>query len=318
MFDMETYRQDLFDVFEGTELDTYIPTPEEDRMIAMEGLKDKVKGVYDKGLQTTDKVQADWDDKVDKFARSKAKSPEQRAKEQGKQFPDNTDYMDFNKEVNRIKAVLTAAKGVIWTVAIIVPPGTIPVILMAAAKIAVVDNAPLMNDFITGKLSLDEITNRSAEIVAEVSKIHRELGMVIDKLNKITIPISKNVANGLVGISKVLGVSIDKFKTAASAASAASLVAALKAMSKKYCAEASKVEKAEKAGAVKESVEEFSESAFEKEEMDLITQLKFAAFENVTDYNPYTVLDEFVEKCNYDNEYDYNLLLEAFDFVLAL
>lgn len=314
---MDAYRQDLFDVFEGTTLDTYIPTPEESYQMAMEGVKSKIDAVYSKSTGKTDEAQEKISQTIDKTARKIAKSPEERAKEQGKQFPDNTDYMKYSDEVTKIKNILTSVKGVLWTVGIVLPPGTIPAILLAAVKIAIIDNAPLMSDFLHGSLSIEEINNRGTEIIGEISKIHRELATVITKLGQISSPLTTQLSKGLVAISKALELSINKFKGAITAGSAAGLVSALKAMAKKYCATAKTVEKQDKA--VKESTdEEITESVFDQEEMNIITQLKFAAFENAKDYNPYILLDEFVEKCNYENDHDFDLLMNAFEFVYSL
>lgn len=321
MLNMEEYRQDLFDVFEGTTLDTYIPTPTEVYEASMKDIKDKAIHAIPEATRKVDtKVNEKTKPLADNIARKVVKSPEDRAKEEGQQFPDNTHYMKYSADVKKATNILNGFLNLPW----IAGWWAIPMTATVTAGAAIADNKEIMIQFLQGKATMKEAIEGGAKVVETISKSISALEPVV--------PLLKAFAETDPSLGKILlkgaELAVNKLKSLKAVAEK-SIEAGLKSLKSvlKYAADyaynakekLSNIGKEKKDKTVKESTDELiTESYLEKEEMDVLTQLKFAAFENAEDNNPYLVLDEILSKCNYMSEADLDIIDKAFDFVLAL
>ena len=320
MFDMDAYRQDLFDVFEGTTLDTYIPTPSEVYEASMKEIKDKAMHAIPAATRKVDiKVNKVTKPMADKMARKVVKSAEDRAKEEGQQFPDNTHYMSYQKDVTKATNILNTFLNLPW----IAVWWATPLTATAVAGAAIADNQDVLIQFLQGKATVKEAIEGGAKVVDTISKSISALEPVV--------PLLKVLAESDPSLGKVLlkgaESALNKMKSLKTVAEK-SIETGLKSLKSVLTYAANFASNAKdrlqnvgkKDKTIKESTDEdlITESYLEKEDMDILTQLKFAVFENTEDNNPYLVLNEILEKCNYNSEIDIDLVDKAFDFVLAL
>jgi hypothetical protein len=332
-FDTSEYIDNLFDLFEDEEINLHTPTEEEiyEEKVkdianaAKSGLKkanDKVDSTYQNVLNKADEGQKSLKDKEKKIAEDIARkttpTADSVAKKEGR-FANNEDYINYNQKLRQNAAVWEKAlKGlgaIAWCVIFWAIPGSITA---SALKIGVIDNIPLVAKLIQGQLHFQDLSDRGTEVIRQITCIHNELGTAISTISDATTGVVKSAVKGVQGAKNSLGAGIKSLESNFNEGSLKAVISNIKGAAKNYSHLFDVVDKIANGKITKESVDEdiFEESGFDDYPTDLVNILKFNMNESGEEASD--ILDEFVEKCNFANEHDVDMLYEAFDYVYSL